>query len=178
MQIQELVKQCVKENREAQHELYTFLSPVIYGVCQRYATNNYQADDIFQDAFIRIFQKIAQWDSDKGSIEGWSTRITVNIALAQFRDKHLKASEDIEDKSEIISDNRSVENDMTYEEMLGIVNELPDKQKIVFNMFVVEGYSHKEIAELLKIDEGTSRSQLNKARKQLQNKFLTINSFE
>ena len=173
-----LVYECLKDNRKAQRQLYDLLAPVVYGVCQRYSTNKYHADDLFQEAFIRVFKKLYLFDQNKGTLEAWASRVTLNVVLAQYRDKHLKESEAIDDELNLHSKETSVVENMTFQEMLDLVNTLPDKQKIVFNLFAVEGYSHKEIAEALQIDEGTSRSQLNKARKNLKMKYTVINAIE
>lgn len=142
-------------------------------VCLRYARNRADAEDILQDGFVRLFQNIHQYKRE-GSFEGWMRRIFVNASLKKYQTKkwsmELTGVEHVEEgqtEPDIVSA-------ISEQEIIKLINELPDGYKIVFNMYVIEGYSHKEIAESLGINEATSRTQLLKARKQLQQKICNL----
>jgi RNA polymerase sigma factor (sigma-70 family) len=163
----QLISLCIEQDRQAQKMLYERFSKTLYGICLRYARHNAEAQDMLQDSFIRIFKYLPTFEG-KGSLEGWMRRITVHAALRTIK---LKGHE-MESYPEFLPDD-SCEPDapmsLRAEELLGYVRRLPDGYKAVFNMFAIEGFSHAEIAKELKIEESTSRSQLVKARKMLQN---------
>lgn len=165
-----LVKKCINGDRVAQRELYEKLAPLVLSICKRYSANEYDAQDVFQEAFIKIFDKIHQWDANKGKFSAWVGKITVNTSLAQFNDKSRKESADVDEEVLEFQD-AGVLNDLAYEEILKLVENLPYKQKVVFNLYVIEGHSHREIADNLGIEVGTSRSQLIKARWNLQESY-------
>jgi RNA polymerase sigma-70 factor (ECF subfamily) len=145
------------------------------GVCNRYARNSADAEDILQDAFIKIFEKIHQFKFE-GSFEGWIRRIMVNTALKKYTlrryEKEVSGYE-IKDKDESAIE-PSAYSDLTQKELLDLINNLPDGYKLIFNLYVIEGYQHDEIAEMLGIQPGTSRSQLVKARNMLQKQILQL----
>ena len=143
----------------------------MYAVCLRYMGDRDSATDILQDGFVTLFEKIGSY-SGEGSFEGWARKIFVNTALMSLR-KHdvLRASEDIEEAFGISDSSVTVIQKMGYQELLNLVAQLPAGYRTVFNMFVIEGYSHKEIAQKLGIEEVTSRSQLLRARMMLQEKI-------
>lgn len=173
MNEKELIKGCIRENREAQQLLFQKYAGKMLLVCMRYARHHAEAEDILQDGFIKVFDNISRFRME-GSFEGWIRRIMVNTALKNYRKSSFK-KEQIgiatyqEDSSE-----PEIYSQLSEEELLKIINELPDGYRIVFNLYVIEGYSHREIGELLNIQESTSRSQLVKARKLLQKKILRI----
>ena len=142
-------------------------------VCRRYANDEMEAEDMLQEGFVRIFNNIHQFKFE-GSFEGWMRRIVVNVALKSLQKKKLKFGE-IKDNS---ADSPSIQayayNNLGEEEILKLINRLPDGYRIVFNLAVIEGYSHEEIARMLNIQPSTSRSQLVKARKMLQSQILEI----
>lgn len=140
-------------------------------VCERYCFAHQLAQDAFQNAFVAIFDKMSQWDQAKGSFEGWCYRIAVNASLAQIRKETKIEFTEVED-AEIEQDlHFELGDGLEYKDLKKIVEELPDGQRMIFNMFAIEGYSHKEIAETLSVSEGTSKSQLAKARLNLKNKY-------
>lgn len=168
-----LIQKCVKKDREGQRELYTLLSPVLYGICLKYMKNKTEADDVFQDAFIILFQKINQFKFE-GSFEGWAKRIFINLALEVLRKKQRRLHVAIEDTNL----NNSTENEtnkighvLSQDELLKHIQQLPDNYRVVFNLYVFENYSHKEIANELKVAEGTSKSILSRAKNMLRNKI-------
>lgn len=168
-----LIQKCIEKDREGQRELYMLLSPVLYGICLKYMKNKTEADDVFQDAFIKLFQKIDQYKFN-GSFEGWAKRIFVNEALEVLRKKQRRLHIAIEDTIvENSIDGNSDNNGMaiSQNELLEHIQQLPDNYRMIFNLFVFEDYSHKKIAEKLNIAEGTSKSLLSRAKRLLRLKI-------
>ena len=166
-----LVKKCIKGDARAQRALFEKFAPKMLGVCIRYAKNSDQAEDILQDGFVKVFTKLSNY-SGNGSLEGWIRRIIVNTALDEIR-RNIKfqnniSVDDVDYKLEL--DSHIVEG-LAAEDLMKIINDLPDGYRIVFNMFAIEGYSHKEIAMQLNISENTSKSQYSRARAYLKNKL-------
>ena len=168
-----LIQKCVKKDREGQRELYMLLSPVLYGICLKYMKNKTEADDVFQDAFIVLFQKIDQY-KHKGSFEGWAKRIFVNEALEVLRKKQRRLHIAIEDSNlnaEIDDENTKPNIEISQDELLSHIQQLPDNYRMVFNLYVFEGYDHKTIANKLKVAVGTSKSLLSRAKSVLRSKI-------
>lgn len=172
----ELIKACLRQESSAQKTLFERFGPRMLGVCQRYARNNDDALDILQDAFIRIFDKLPQFKGD-GSFEGWIRRIVVHTALRKYERKHYQQERtSIDDLSENQSPwHDGIDQHVSVKELLALIHDLPEGYRLVFNLHVLEGYSHDEIAQLLHIQPATSRSQLMKARLLLQKKLLHLN---
>ncbi|WP_100802658.1 RNA polymerase sigma factor [Ulvibacter sp. MAR_2010_11] len=173
MTLDELILQCKKQNAKAQGELYTRYSGTLFSICLRYSPNHAEAEDNLQDSFLTIFKKIEQF-KDKGSFEGWMKRITVNTVLQKYRKQRvfdITNEEQIEDAEEDIEDHG-----VPLDFLLKIIQELPDRYRLVFSMYVLDDYSHKEIAEMLGISDGTSKSNLARARGILQQKITVYNS--
>ncbi|MCD4683809.1 MAG: sigma-70 family RNA polymerase sigma factor [Bacteroidales bacterium] len=147
----------------------------MYGVCLRFAKNQMEADDILQEGFIKVFLNLRTFRNE-GSLEGWIRRTIVNTAINLFK-KNAKYLKDIEiDKAEIVQNTEEGALDkISVEELLNLIRELPAGYRMVFNLNVIEGYTHKEISELLKISENTSKSQLSRARQTLQKKLSKLN---
>ena len=170
--LKRLLKACIKGDREAQKTLYESLSPKMFPVCLRYMSSREEAEDVLQEGFVTLFSKLDSY-SGKGSFEGWARKIFVNTALMQLRKNDvLKESEDLEGAWDISSQDPTVIQNIGYQELLELIESLPPGFRTVFNMYVIEGYSHKEIGEALGISENTSRSQLQRARVILQKKVL------
>lgn len=169
---QELIALCKQGNRAAQRRLYDSLAPKMFAVCIRYMGGDRdKAEDILQDGFVTLFSKLDAY-SGEGSFEGWARKIFVNTALMSLRRNDvLKQTEKIETAWGVSSNETSAVQNITYQELMALVNQLPPGFRTVFNMYVIEGYSHKEIAEALGISEVTSRSQLQRARVLLQSKI-------
>lgn len=164
---EELARGCIREDRACQQELFRRYSGRMMAVCLRYARSREEAEDLLQDAFIKVFDSIADFQF-KGALEGWIRKITVNTALRHyqrhnFRPEHNGAEWDFE-----IAEEPDVYGQLDEDDLLRLIARLPDGYRVVFNLFAIEGYTHKEIADLLNIQESTSRSQLVKARKMLQ----------
>lgn len=161
MGLELLIEQCKNQDIKAQGQLYKLFAAKFFGVCLKYSANYAEAQDNLQDGFLIIFNKIDQFNF-KGSFEGWAKRIMINNALQKFRGiRHLEiVTEEIaeEDPVELDDDNISLD----Y--LISIIQELPERYRLVFNLYVLDGYSHKEISEMLNITTGTTKSNLARAR--------------
>lgn len=166
MSDEELIEGCIREDRSFQGLLYEKYADVMFGICMRYSNTREEAEDVLQEAFIKIFDKISRFRGD-GSFEGWMKRIMVNTALSSKDKRILKyETSDIEDGPEPSMDAGAIHS-MSQREIIEVINSLPEGYRVVFNLFAIEGYPHKEIARMLDISESTSRSQYARARKQL-----------
>lgn len=164
MSLNQLIENCKTDDTKAQGELYKLFSSKLFSICLKYSRNYAEAEDNLQDAFLTIFDKIEQYKHE-GSFEGWLKRITVNTVMQQYRKEKV---------FEIVNENVAEEIVIEIEEdalsmdfLLKCIQELPDRYRLVFNLYVLDGYSHKEIASMLNINIGTSKSNLARARKQL-----------
>jgi len=160
----------LKENPETAFvELYNKYSPVLFGICLRYAKERAEAEDILQESFIKIYKNIGSFKNE-GSLEGWLKRIVVNININYYRKKIKQNTVSSDDDGffyeEIIKEN--IFSELTSKELLDLIQRLPEGYKTVFNLYVIEGYKHNEIAEMLNITESTSKTQLMIAKKTLQ----------
>ncbi len=172
MILQELIIECKKQNAKAQEALYRQYSGVLFGICLKYSPNRAEAEDNLQDAFLTIFRRIDQFQG-KGSFEGWMKRITVNTALQKYRKKKVF---DISNEGQIEDAVEEVEeSNVPLDFLLKIIQELPDRYRLVFNLYVLDGYAHKEIAEMMGITDGTSKSNLARARMILKTKVEDYN---
>ena len=161
MSLKKLIIKCKQGDVRAQSEVYQLFAGKLFALCLKYSKNYQEAQDNLQDGFITIFGKIEQYKF-KGSFEGWIKRIVINTALQKYREKNVLnlISEEIPDEIEVEIDEMNI----SLEFLLKIIQELPNRYRLVFNMYVLDGYSHREIAELLEISEGTSKSNLSRAR--------------
>lgn len=167
----EIIAGCLKKNAISQHLLFAKYSRKLMTVCSRYASTSSEAEDMLQESFIKIFSSIHQYRSE-GSFEGWLRRITVTTCLRKLQKTKIR----YDDLSMLETLNDAVHPDvisaLAEKELIGLIRNLPDGYRIVFNLSVIEGYSHDEIAAMLGIEPATSRSQLMKARRQLQKQLL------
>lgn len=161
MSLDQLIESCKINNTKAQSELYKLFSSKLFSVCLKYSRNYAEAEDNLQDAFITIFKKIDQY-KNKGSFEGWLKRVTINTVLQKYRSEKVFdiINENVIDEVELDVDEESISIDY----LLRIIQELPDRYRLVFNLYVLDGYSHKDIAGMLDINIGTSKSNLARAR--------------
>ncbi len=157
--------------------MYQLYADTIFVTCLKYSKNYADAEDTLQDCFITIFDKIHQY-KNKGSFEGWLKRIAINTALQKYRKTSpLEIVTDIKDQEN--EDDFTIENDIyNVDILLEFVQQLPDQYRLVFNLFVLDGYNHKEIAEMLHISQGTSKSNLSRARKLLKEKLIAYKEKE
>lgn len=166
----ELVSACVKGDRVAQKNLYDIFAKRMYVVCLRYTKSQQEAEDILQDSFIKVFKNIKGYRGES-RLDFWIKRIVINTALNSLRKKlYMYPMVDIEDVKHEFHQSKAL-SDFRMEELLAMIQELPTGCKTVFNLFAIEGYSHKEIAESLGVSEGTSKSQFSRAKKLLQEKL-------
>lgn len=169
----ELIKGCIRENRHCQRALYERFAGKMMTVCVRYTRHRLEAEDILQEGFIKVFNNISKFRG-KGSFEGWIRRIMINTALSNYNKSSFKKELiGLEDYQSGVEQPKAIQN-LTADEIMAVINTLPDGYKIVFNLYVIEEYSHKEIAEMLDITPSTSRSQLVKARRMLQKKIILL----
>ena len=171
----ELIRGCLQKNASCQKEIFNRFAGRMLGVCNRYARSSADAEDILQDAFIKVFDKIYQFKSE-GSFEGWIRRIVVNTALKKYSLRRYEKEVigyEIKDRDES-SMEPSAYAHLTEKDLLVLINNLPDGYRLIFNLYVIEGYQHDEIAEMLNIQPGTSRSQLVKARNLLQKEIIQL----
>jgi RNA polymerase sigma-70 factor (ECF subfamily) len=164
---EELINGCLKRDRSAQKRLYESFSPKMYALCYRYVKDSMDAEDILVTAFTRIFERIDQFKGE-GSFEGWIRRIVVNEALTflrRNRSMYLETDLEVADRE---PDYNSISDHLEADDLIKMIQVLPSGYRIVFNLYAIDGYSHKEIAEQLGISENTSKSQLSRARTYLQ----------
>lgn len=166
---QRLAKQCKKGDRKAQRELYDKYSPQMLSVCRRYVQTVEDAEEVLSNAFIKVFRKIDQY-SGEGPLGAWVRRIMVNESLNFIRYKKNLFVE-IEEENHRSFSHTNVQDQLNADHLMALVMELPLGYRTVFNLYGIEGYNHKEIGEMLGISENTSKSQLSKARKHLQQKL-------
>ena len=170
-----LIKDCLKRDRRAQQQLFDLYSSKMYGICYRYVRQPMEAEDIVITAFTRIFERIDQFKG-QGSFEGWIRRIVVNEALTSLRKSRAMYVETDLEKADFEPDYDQLSDHLEAEDLLNMIGQLPPGYSVVFNMYAIDGYSHKEIAEQLGISENTSKSQLSRARVYLQ-KLLSQHNF-
>ncbi len=170
----QLIESCIKGDRAAQKVLYDRLAPRMFPVCIRYVGDREQAEDILQEGFITLFTRLDTYKGD-GSFEGWARKIFVTTALMELRRKDaLKMSDDLETVRGMKTDTVTQLQSIGYKDLMKLITQLPPGFRTVFNMYAIEGYSHKEIGEILGISETTSRTQLSRARLWLQNRIKEI----
>ncbi|WWC85033.1 ECF RNA polymerase sigma factor SigE [Mycovorax composti] len=167
VQENDLITGCIEGDRRMQEELYNRFAPKMYAVCLRYASNADEAQDILQDGFIKVFRKLDSYRGD-GSFEGWIRRIFVNTAIEYFRKKKYLQPVTEREENTIEGKYISALDGLAEKDILDLISQLSPGYRTVFNMYVVEGYSHKEIGDMLGISEGTSKSQLSRAKAILQ----------
>ena len=189
----QLIEGCRKGERRAQKELYDAYSRKMMGVCLRYVNDRETARDLLQDGFVKIFTSMDSYTGSgsfevldgegcfpafhlqSGSFEGWMRKIFVNCALEYLRKSDvLREATDLDNTAELIQPDSSAISDMSAAELMNLVKELPVGFRTVFNMFAIEGYSHKEISEMLNITESTSRSQYTRAKQLLQRRINAL----
>jgi RNA polymerase sigma-70 factor (ECF subfamily) len=171
----DIIDGCLSGSRRDQELLYRRYSPRLYAVCLQYSGNTEEARDVLQEGFIKIFENLSHF-SHEGSFEGWMRRIIVNTALERYRNRYyLNRVDDIEGVSEPEAEPDTDDfAGLEAYDLLNMIMELPPKYRMVFNLYAIEGYSHKEIGEMMGISEGTSKSNLSRAREILQKKVMIL----
>ena len=169
MTLDQTIAGCKKQDIIAQANMYKLLAPKMFGVCLKYSRNYQEAQDHLQDGFLLVFEKIKKFDN-KGSFEGWAKRVIINNILLQYRDKTFL--EIVSDQIPDLEEELELETDaVSMDFLLQIIQELPDRYRLVFNLYAIDDYSHKEISEHLKISIGTSKSNLSRAKNILKQKI-------
>lgn len=169
---EELIKKCTCGDLLAQKTFYEKFAGKMYGVCLRYMNGDDEAQDVLQDGFIKVFDNLPKYQK-KGSLEGWVRRIIVNTALDQIRkNKKYMQNVDVDTVDYLLEDDSFIVEELEATDLLKIINKLPEGYRVVFNLFAIEGYSHKEIGDRLGITESTSKSQYSRARKILRTVLL------
>lgn len=171
--IDELLEGCQQGERKAQESLYRAMASKMFNVCLRYATSEEEAEDMLQNGFIKVFQCVHSFRGE-GSFEGWLRRVFVNTAIEMVRrNRRIQQTVSVDDIFE--GEQQTFDMDgLEVSDLLAIIQQLPDGYRMVFNMYAVEGYSHKEIAEALNISEGASKSQLSRARAWLKSRLVML----
>ena len=177
--LSKIIERCKSQDRKAQKELYDVYSPVLFGICIRYSKSSTDAEDILQEGFVKIFTKINNFKGD-GSFEGWMRRIIVNTAISHYhKNKKHNDNYDITEINETDVDGYSYNSDeYTKEELLSVIDNLPAGYKMVFNLYAIEGYKHKEIGEMLNINANTSKSQYSRAKEKIREKLNQISTIK
>jgi RNA polymerase sigma factor (sigma-70 family) len=169
----ELIAGCRDGNRKMQHELYRRFADRMFVVCLRYVPAKLEAEDVLQEAFIKVFNKIGQFRGE-ASLASWVKRIVVNTALNHQRGKlYMYPMVDVDGIHDMAGQELTL-SAYTFQELLGLIQELPSGCRVIFNLYAIEGYNHKEIAELLGISDGTSKSQYARARQLLQSRIEAL----
>lgn len=172
---QNLIGLAAQNNRHAQQQIYTRFSPKMLSVCRQYIKDIHQAEDVMITAFMKVFVNLKNFES-KGSFEGWIRRIMVNESISFIRaQKKVSFLEDEYYKEEGFN---NIESNLSVDDIQNLIDNLPEGYKMIFNLYAIEGYKHKEIAEMLGINEGTSKSQLSHARKMLQDLINKRKNYE
>ncbi|WP_258105197.1 RNA polymerase sigma factor [Marinoscillum sp. MHG1-6] len=173
----QLLKDCLKGKQQAQKEFYVRFASKMLGACARYIPDRMEAEHVMVGAMVKAFEKLKQFKGE-GSLEGWVRRIVINECLMYIRKNRMMSLEVdyVNDPSSI--DFELIESSMATEDLLRIIQELPVGYRTVFNLYAIEGYNHAEIAELLDVNESTSKSQLSRARKLLQTKLMALQEDE
>nr|WP_262914628.1 RNA polymerase sigma factor [Pontibacter vulgaris] len=163
---EEIIAGCRQGKASFQEKLYQLYSRRMMAVCVRYTQSRFEAEDIFHEAFVKVFKNIDTYSG--GSFEGWVRRIFVNTAINHYhKNRRLQEQLDYSTIEEVTPTDEDIISTISGQELMELVNQLPEGYRLVFNLYVVEGYNHREIGEMLSIAEGTSKSQLAKAKAQL-----------
>ena len=171
---EQIIKGCVENNPIAQQFLYDKFSRKMMGVCVRYCDSQEEGEDVLQNGFIHIFENITSYKG-AGSLEGWIRKVIVNTALSHIRrNKKLKYNVDLESVEYLVASPIQSSDNLAAKELLQIIQTLPTGFRTVFNLYAIEGYSHKEIGDMLGISEGTSKSQYSRAKIHLQKMLPSV----
>jgi RNA polymerase sigma-70 factor (ECF subfamily) len=165
--LEQLIHDCKANDTKAQEQIYRLLSPTIFGICLKYSRSYEEAQDNLQEGFLLVFEKIEKYNF-KGSFEGWVKRVIINYILQQYRSQPIFeiVTDKLPEKVEV-----EVDEEVSIDYLTKLIQELPDRYRLVFNLYTLDDYSHKEIAEMLDISEGTSKSNLSRAKAILKQKI-------
>jgi RNA polymerase sigma factor (sigma-70 family) len=164
---QDIIKECIEGKRLAQKCLYDHFASKMLGVCMRYAKDRAEAEDMLQEGFIKVFHNISKFKHE-GSFEGWIRRIMIFTAINWFKQRSRKFQEDLDIEGYDAVYEEDIVSRISVKEIVALVQQMPEGYRMVFNLYAIEGYTHREIAELLHIAEGTSKSQYARAKQYMQ----------
>ncbi len=170
----EIIRLAIENNRAAQQKIYNKFSPKMLSVCRQYIKDIHQAEDIMITAFMKVFVSLKKFEQ-KGSFEGWIRRIMVNECISYIRVK--KKVTFVEDENYFEESFNNIESQFSVEDIQFLIDGLPDGYRMIFNLYAIEGYKHQEIATMLGINEGTSKSQLSHARKILKEQIVKLKKY-
>jgi len=173
-EIREIIKECASGNVRAQEKLYRMFAPKMFGVCLRYSKDRNEAEDNLQEGFVNVFLNIGSFRHE-GSFEGWIRRIMVNVALGKYRKNNLLYPVEDIGEYEMPDFSDTIYEKFGAEELIGLIQKLPERYRMVFNLYVLEGMNHQEISEIMNISVGTSKSNLSRARDILKRKVNELN---
>ena len=171
--LEKIVVGCKKNKAWAQADLFAMFSDKMFGTCLYYSDNKADAEDLLHDGFLKVFENIEKYKSD--NLEAWMRRVFINLALMRYRKRKYETF--VEEVEPVLNPAEAFEtnNQMQAEELMAMITQLPSQYKIVFNLYAIEGYKHKEIADMLEISESTSKSNLSRARQILQKQLINYN---
>jgi len=172
LELKDIIKSCTKNDRQAQKQLFLKYKDILFALCLKYCRNEAEAEDNLHDSFITIFQNIKKYNS-KGSFEGWMKRITINKAIDKYKKKKqipIEIINDLQEDTQMKVNKRNVD----LNQILSCIQNLPNQYRLVFNMYQLDGYSHREIAQSLSISESTSKSNYHRAKIILKQKITDI----
>jgi RNA polymerase sigma-70 factor (ECF subfamily) len=167
LNLKQLIEGCIKQKRASQKDLYKALYSYALGICMRYTDSKEEAQEVMNDGFMKVFQRIKKYDRQR-PFKPWFTRVLINTAIDHFKKKEKYAFETPLDESVELGSEQTIEGNMAYEEILEMVRKLPPQYRAVFNLRAIEGYQHDEVAEILGISVGTSKSNYARAKAKLQ----------
>jgi RNA polymerase sigma factor (sigma-70 family) len=170
-ELHHLIKGCINHDRKCQKMLYKAFYGFSMGICLRYANNREEAAEVMNQGFLKVFTHLDRFDTQR-PFKAWLGRIMMNVSIDYYRANLKMAYTDDLDKAEHLSDGEPVDHNLNYEDLLKMVQQLPQAYRTVFNLFAIDGYSHEEIGEMLNISIGTSKSNLHKARHKLKQMIL------
>lgn len=170
----DLIQACIRQEKWAQKEIYESYYSLMLPVCMRYAVHSEDARDILHEGFIKVFRNISKYKAGT-NLSSWIKRIMVNTAIDMYRKNQKRRTEDLEQVYHVSNGEPGVHSEINAKEILHALNSLTPAYRMVFNLYVIEGYSHKEIGKILSITESTSRSNLVKARNKLKSLLLAMN---
>jgi RNA polymerase sigma factor (sigma-70 family) len=170
--INEIIDGCKREDRKAQEQLYQYFFDAMMNLCLRYTKSEADAEDVLATAFVRVFKSIHQYDGKKASVYSWIHKIVTNCCIYYLKSKQKNIATAKLDEAENLQIEPEIITKMSDEAIANLIRELPAATQAVFNLYIIDGYDHGEIAALLQISEGTSRWHLNEARKRLKNQLL------
>lgn len=172
---EEILRECIHNSRKAQKLLYEKYAPALFGICVRFTGDRDEAADVLQESFVKIFLNLSNFKR-KSSLMSWMRKIVINTAITMYhRNLKHRHDYDLEDFREMgLADNNKAEPDFTQEELLEVIKDLPSGYRMVFNLYALEGYKHKEIAKKMEIDINTSKSQYSRAKKVIQHRLAIL----